>query len=292
MSEGYTGDKLSEPRTIEESLACVGCKYDLRTQRADGACPECGLAVARTLENFVVDPRVRADGRRFQRGLVMLSASLFVIPVTALPVVAGVQADERGRMGAVLGLAVLVGIEHVLWALGITGATHGSKGGQGDKTVRWARTARWSAWVNLAAALLAGYCMVKAVGDEGGVAAGILGFATAAMLAARTVGLVAGSRRIAATLKPMGLVGRARLLRGFAVAGWICSVAVGISVLMLTLAVTTDIALFEDLTESLLGLLLIPGWIGIHGLAVAGGIYCAVLASQVRGPLGLPAGQS
>lgn len=38
-----------DPATITTDLLCFGCRYNLRMQPVDGACPECGLAVAQTV---------------------------------------------------------------------------------------------------------------------------------------------------------------------------------------------------------------------------------------------------
>ena len=41
-------DTTSIPEPVGDTLACVGCGYDLRELSEDGVCPECGTPIARS----------------------------------------------------------------------------------------------------------------------------------------------------------------------------------------------------------------------------------------------------
>ena len=48
---------------IDDDIHCIDCHYNLRTRTAADRCPECGLAVAQTLEHLKANARAIADPR-------------------------------------------------------------------------------------------------------------------------------------------------------------------------------------------------------------------------------------
>lgn len=87
---GYTepaaSSGLSDPPAgyLEHDVICRGCEYNLRGQRPDGACPECGLAVA---DSLVTDGLAFADPRWLDcliRGANRLSIGMVVLIVLSI----------------------------------------------------------------------------------------------------------------------------------------------------------------------------------------------------------------
>jgi len=64
----------SEPRRIDGPLPCVKCLYDLAGLMSDQKCPECGTAIARTLES--PDHRIVRHQERLRRSLMLIAVSM------------------------------------------------------------------------------------------------------------------------------------------------------------------------------------------------------------------------
>ncbi|MEM8782682.1 MAG: hypothetical protein AAGE65_07460 [Planctomycetota bacterium] len=111
---------------IEHALPCRRCGYDLRTQRKDGRCPECGDAVTNTVELWSHGVRFPALPSAFDAALRRWSVSLFVtgllLPSTLffglLLDGAGIGGGEAGTALFMTLVCVGVGIEYTLWAMG------------------------------------------------------------------------------------------------------------------------------------------------------------------------------
>ncbi len=66
---------------LDRNVACAGCGYNLRGQQPNGACPECGFEVGRSLRGYRL---IYADPlwvRRLARGAFWVGCSLLVWPV-------------------------------------------------------------------------------------------------------------------------------------------------------------------------------------------------------------------
>jgi len=96
-----TGNTEYAHRFVKRDLPCVGCGYDLKGISPEGACPECGLGVSRTLR-YVVDPAA-SEIVPLRRGywlaliLVLVPAILLVATVILwLPHIEYAVASYRG----------------------------------------------------------------------------------------------------------------------------------------------------------------------------------------------------
>lgn len=83
-SEVRSHDANVATNMIEHDLPCAGCGYNLRTQLADGRCPECAAPVAHSLNPFVLDGTDPAWCRRTGRGLHLLSW-VFIAQIVIMP---------------------------------------------------------------------------------------------------------------------------------------------------------------------------------------------------------------
>ncbi len=84
-TEHRTGDIVADDRP------CMGCSYNLRGLRRDGACPECGALVARSMF-----PSLLAAGERKHIARLRLGAALLVVAILC----AGVRDALTWTMGA------------------------------------------------------------------------------------------------------------------------------------------------------------------------------------------------
>ncbi len=113
VSDGEPADTDQQRvATIDGDLWCNRCGYNLRSQRDDAACPECGQGVAETLRRLVVDPRKPGDARAFASGLRLCAISL-TITALALP--------GTGLLGEASWLLLVsaVAVEYITWAVGV-----------------------------------------------------------------------------------------------------------------------------------------------------------------------------
>ena len=70
---------------ISRDLHCIGCGYNLRTMRFDGRCPECGLAVERSV---LVLPQPRATGEAILLAAFALAVGFVGLYVSPFKIVA------------------------------------------------------------------------------------------------------------------------------------------------------------------------------------------------------------
>lgn len=61
------------PLPINDDLLCMHCRYNLRTRSAADRCPECGLAIARTLAHLRESAGILIDRRAFCSGSLLFS---------------------------------------------------------------------------------------------------------------------------------------------------------------------------------------------------------------------------
>ena len=71
---------LDDARRVRIDLPCLSCTYNLRTQPADGVCPECGHAVVNSLPLWLQPPRWL---RRVSAGLALLVVGPILIVIIA-----------------------------------------------------------------------------------------------------------------------------------------------------------------------------------------------------------------
>ncbi len=100
---GVDGPVALAGRRLIKSLPCLHCHHDLNGVRADGSCPECGLAVAHSLARSI-DPIAHAlpplrNPKAVGRG-VLLSAIAITITITmslvwSIPLLSLMQFDAR-----------------------------------------------------------------------------------------------------------------------------------------------------------------------------------------------------
>ena len=75
---------------VREDEACVGCGYSLRGAVVEGVCPECGLAVRRTLESVARGGFTVAAMRAARRAQVLMICGLLTLPLSGfLPLFVG-----------------------------------------------------------------------------------------------------------------------------------------------------------------------------------------------------------
>jgi hypothetical protein len=110
---------------IDADLPCLTCGYNLRGLRSGGVCPECGLAVQRTLRGGLLKFSRPSHLRSVHNGaeLVLLSflflgpagVTLWLLSIISVP---GSQAGglrTNGFVVAVLAIAALLGPGSLLW---------------------------------------------------------------------------------------------------------------------------------------------------------------------------------
>jgi hypothetical protein len=94
---------------VKVDLPCAGCGYNLRFQRADGYCPECGLEVRHSLRRFTDPDRVagalRTLGRSYLTFYVLLPLSCML----------GSSGASVMIMGLVLGFGATFRLVAVQW---------------------------------------------------------------------------------------------------------------------------------------------------------------------------------
>ncbi len=118
--EGASSAEKKGGGIVDRNVACASCGYNLRSLRVDGACPECGIAVNRTIDG---DWLRYADREWLKRIAVALGRVCFcwklmlgsVIVAFAFPLVVNRLVDRIPVAGpriidAVLMLAGLVGL--------------------------------------------------------------------------------------------------------------------------------------------------------------------------------------
>lgn len=81
-------DAAGERPVLTEHVPCLACRYDLHGLKIDGACPECGLAVADTLDANRHDPAwlagVRSGVQALMVGHYILLGSALCLPFLPL----------------------------------------------------------------------------------------------------------------------------------------------------------------------------------------------------------------
>lgn len=120
--------------TVDTNLPCVRCSYNLHTRPVDGACPECGTAVAKSFPPTGFRYRTAGAAVRTQRGLALLVTAVFagslgylyywlVLRLSfALPPLAFRWAClAYGLLGAGIHLAAALGIACVVFPYGRRG---------------------------------------------------------------------------------------------------------------------------------------------------------------------------
>ncbi|MFO0830701.1 MAG: hypothetical protein U0637_02545 [Phycisphaerales bacterium] len=100
--------------TVEEGVACSGCGYALGGLAVSGQCPECGMAVAQSLQG----PMLRFAGPEYLRSLhvgvclvlasVILAVISFVLPVAGLVAASFFSASARQGVEVAAGLFGMV----------------------------------------------------------------------------------------------------------------------------------------------------------------------------------------
>lgn len=144
-------------RRIDADLACVSCGYSLLGLTEDASCPECGVAIARTLAGDWLRNSPQRHRQRIARGAALVTwgmAMAFMLPVgiliigLTLPIVVAVGGGELEdglvKAGFVLaGLSVVAGLVCLVWGWVWLTASDPSRLEPGP-IERSARRARWS----------------------------------------------------------------------------------------------------------------------------------------------------
>ena len=277
-----TPHSTSSPDAPVAGLLCFRCGYDLRATNSDDLCPECGLSVATSVSSSMLAAEGVTHGPALRTGLVLLAASLFMIPV--IPWVAFGVGMGTSLRGFIAVIAVLMTIEHGLWLVGVwrscgyAAAQPVEHGGR-----RSAAVARSGAVVCAMAAMVAGILLVRAGNLHGGreldTAMSYLTVCTTVMLIARMVSLLAGSRAAGVGLRALRCGGTATALRLTAILGTVVSVVValgtvGARLMILDRGDWQDFGVFA-------GYLLIFAVPGVWLCGLAGGVVCTVAATKV-----------
>lgn len=87
--------------------ACVGCGYSLRGAVVEGVCPECGVAVRRTLESVSRGGFTVAAMRAARRAQVLMICGLLALPLSRF---LGLVGPSAGVLCGAAGALVVVGI--------------------------------------------------------------------------------------------------------------------------------------------------------------------------------------
>jgi|GEM_PF-3715042 len=106
---------LPPSATIDHDLPCIHCGYNLRTLAHNARCPECGAAVADSLDGQLGQSPLR----RVRIGTMLLAASILMTFIYFLLLTNLRFFDRPSVDQSLLTLgAVLVAIEHALWCVG------------------------------------------------------------------------------------------------------------------------------------------------------------------------------